>query len=189
VELHHHTLITRSVILSPHPYFEADPPFPEGNKRRHGYSRDHRSDYVQVIIALTVTPKGLPLAHEVPPGNTADNTTLRAFRDRIGRQYGKARRIQLMDRPVPTEAMLAEMLAADPPLQYLVGTPKGRLTQLEKALIASLGCTPGPGCAKPAPANGPKWLWGRLKQLAGMKLNREELLMRLGAARKQARTA
>ena len=42
-------------------YFESDPPFPEGDKRRHGYSRDHRPDCVQVIIALVVTPQGLPL--------------------------------------------------------------------------------------------------------------------------------
>src|SRR5271163_2468935 len=58
-------------------YFEADPPFPEGDKRRFGYSRDHRPDCVQIIIALVVTPEGLPLAYEVLPGNTADNTTLR----------------------------------------------------------------------------------------------------------------
>jgi hypothetical protein len=74
-------------------YFEADPPFPEGDKRRHGYSRDHRPDCVQVVIALVVTPEGLPLAYEVLPGNTADNTTLRDFLARIERQYGKARQI------------------------------------------------------------------------------------------------
>src|SRR3974390_766165 len=78
-------------------YFEADPPFPEGDKRRFGYSRDHRPDCVQIIIALVVTPEGLPLAYEVLPGNTADKTTLRGFLERIERQYGKARRIWLMD--------------------------------------------------------------------------------------------
>src|SRR3954465_4988042 len=107
-------------------YFEADPPFPEGDKRRFGYSRDHRPDCVQIIIALVVTPEGLPLAYEVLPGNTADKTTLRPFLERIERQYGKARRIWLMDRGVPTEEVLAEMRAADPPVYYLVGTPKGR---------------------------------------------------------------
>ena len=60
-------------------YFEADPPFAESDKRRHGYSRDHRPDCVQVVIALVMTPEGLPLAYEVLPGNTADNTTLRDF--------------------------------------------------------------------------------------------------------------
>jgi hypothetical protein len=64
-------------------YFEADPPFPEGNKRRFGYSRDHRPDCVQIVIALVVTPEGLPLAYEVLPGNTADKTTLRGFLERI----------------------------------------------------------------------------------------------------------
>jgi hypothetical protein len=101
---------------------------------------------VQVIIALVVTPEGLPLAYEVLPGNTKDDTTLRGFLDRIERQYGKARRIWLMDRGVPTTAVLPTgqarglkahaMRAADPPVQYLVGTPKGRLTRLEKALVA-----------------------------------------------------
>jgi transposase len=193
-------------------YFEADPPFPEGDKRRHGYSRDHRSECVQVIIALVVTPEGLPLAYEVLPGNTADNTTLKAFLARIEAQYGKARRIWLMDRGVPTEAVLTEMRAAEPPVQYLVGTPKGRLTRLEKALVATPWQDARPGVqVKLLPQDGElyvfaqsadrvakersmrrrqlKWLWGRLKQLANMKLSREELLMRLGAARKQARTA
>ena len=92
-----------------------------------------------------VTPEGLPLAYEVLPGNTADKTTLRGFLDRIERQYGKARRVWLMDRGVPTEEVLPtgqarglkahEMRAADPPVHYLVGTPKGRLTRLEKHLI------------------------------------------------------
>jgi len=186
-------------------YFESDPPFPDGDKRRYGYSRDHRSDCVQVIIALVVTPEGLPLAYEVLPGNTKDNTTLKGFLDLIERQYGKARRIWLMDRGVPTEAVLAEMRAADPPVQYLVGTPKGRLTRLEKALVAKPWQDTRPGVqVKLLPQDAElyvfgqsadrvakerairrrqlKWLWARLKQLAGMKLTREELLMRLGAA-------
>src|SRR6201988_4137437 len=193
-------------------YFEADPPFPEGDKRRHGYSRDHRSDCVQVIIALVVTPEGLPLAYEVLPGNTADNTTLKAFLGALEPQYGKARRSWLMHGGVPTEAVLTEMRAAEPPVQYLVGTPKGRLTRLEKALVATPWQDARPGVqVKLLPQDGElyvfaqsadrvakersmrrrqlKWLWGRLRQLAGMKLTREELLMRLGAARKQARTA
>ena len=97
-------------------YFEADPRFAESDKRRHGYSRDHRPDCVQVVIALVVTPEGLPLAYEVLPGNTADNTTLRDFLARIERQYGKARRIWLMDRGIPTEVVLAEMRGSDPPV-------------------------------------------------------------------------
>lgn len=52
-------------------YFECDPP--EVGKRRFGYSRDKRSDCVQVVIALVVTPDGFPLAYEVMPGNTQGN--------------------------------------------------------------------------------------------------------------------
>jgi hypothetical protein len=117
-------------------YFEANPPFPEDDKRRFGYSRDHRPDCVQVVIALVVTPDGLPLAYEVMAGNTADSTTLRDFLDRIERQYGKARRIWVMDRGIPTEAVLEVMRQADPPVSYVVGTPKGRLTRLEQQLLA-----------------------------------------------------
>ena len=116
-------------------YFESDPPLAEEDKRRHGYSRDHRGDCVQVVIALVVTPEGLPLAYEVLAGNTADCTTLAGFLERIERQYGKARRVWCMDRGVPTEEVLAQMRASDPPVQYLVGTPKGRLTRLEAALL------------------------------------------------------
>src|SRR6266478_5672275 len=193
-------------------YFEADPPFPEGDKRRFGYSRDHRPDCVQIIIALVVTPEGLPLAYEVLPGNTADKTTLRGFLERIERQYGKARRIWLMDRGVPTEEVLAEMRAADPPVHYLVGTPKGRLTRLEKQLIAKPWQEARPGVqVKLLAQQGElyvlaqsrdrvakeramrrrqlKRLWARLKQLSTMQVTREELLMKLGAARDQSRTA
>ena len=116
-------------------YFESDPPADEADKRRHGYSRDHRPDCVQVVIALVVTPEGLPLAYEVLAGNTRDCTTLKDFLARIERQYGKARRVWCMDRGIPTEEVLAQMRAADPPVHYLVGTPKGRLTRLEQALL------------------------------------------------------
>jgi transposase len=116
-------------------YFESDPPDDENDKRRYGYSRDKRSDCVQVVIALIVTPEGFPLAYEVLPGNTADNTTLRGFLQKIENQYGRAQRIWVMDRGIPTDEVLAEMRQSDPPISYLVGTPKGRLTQLEKALL------------------------------------------------------
>jgi transposase len=117
-------------------YFESDPPFPEGDKRRFGYSRDKRPDCVQVVIALIVTPEGYPLACEVLPGNTSDKTTLRAFLKQIEQRYGKAQRVWVMDRGIPTEEALEAMRASDPPIQYLVGTPKGRLSQLEEQLVA-----------------------------------------------------
>ena len=95
-------------------YFECDPP--GAGKRRIGYSRDKRSDCVQVVIALVVTPDGLPLAYEVMAGNTSDKTTLRDFLQRIEAQYGKAGRTWVMDRGIPTEEVLAEMRAAETPI-------------------------------------------------------------------------
>ncbi len=68
-------------------YFEINAAdVPEGDKRRHGYSRDKRGDCPQVVIALVVTPDGLPLACEVLPGNTADCTTPRMFLGKIEQQ-------------------------------------------------------------------------------------------------------
>ena len=116
-------------------YFESDPPFPEGDKRRFGYSRDKRPDCVQVIIALIVTPEGYPLAYEVLPGNTSDKTTLKAFLEKIQKLYGKAQRVWVMDRGIPTESALEAMRTSDPPIHYVVGTPKGRLSQLEEQLV------------------------------------------------------
>ena len=84
-------------------YFESNPPFSENDKRKYGYSRDKRFDCVQVVIALIVTPEGFPLAYEVMAGNTADKTTLSEFLNKIEEQYGKAERIWVMDRGIPTE--------------------------------------------------------------------------------------
>lgn len=193
-------------------YFEAEPSLSEDDKRRFGYSRDKRSDCVQVVIALVVTPQGFPLAYEVLAGNTADNTTLRAFLQKIESQYGKARRIWLMDRGIPTEEVLDGMRASDPPVQYLVGTPKGRLSRLEKQLLERPWHSARPGVqVKLLPQEGElyvlaqsadriakeramrrrqlKWLWARLKQLGAMALTREQLLMKLGAAKQKAPSA
>jgi hypothetical protein len=193
-------------------YFESDPPLDAQDKRRHGYSRDHRPDCVQVVIALVVTPEGLPLAYEVLAGNTADSTTLQDFLARIERQYSKARRVWCMDRGVPTAAVLAQMRASDPPVQYLVGTPKGRLTRLEQALLGKPWHAARPGVkVKLLAEDGElyvfaesrdriakersmrrrqlKWLCARFKKLATMTLTRDALLMKLGSAQSQAPTA
>ena len=98
-------------------------------KAQFGHSRDHRPDCRQVIIALIVTPEGFPLAYEVMPGNTSDKTTLKEFLAKVERPYGKAERIWIMDRGIPTEEVLAEMRAAAPPVHYLVGTPRARVRQ------------------------------------------------------------
>jgi transposase len=116
-------------------YFESSEPVDDKDKRRYGYSRDKRPDCVQVVIALIVTPEGFPLAYEVLAGNTSDRTTLREFLNKIETQYGKAERIWVMDRGIPTEEVLSEMRRSNPPVYYLVGTPKGRLSQLEQKLL------------------------------------------------------
>jgi len=193
-------------------YFESNPPFAEKDKRKFGHSRDKRSDCVQVIVALIVTPEGLPLAYEVLAGNTSDKTTLRDFLRRIETQYGKASRIWVMDRGVPTEAVLKEMRASDPPVQYLVGTPKGRLSKLEEDLTVLPWRQVREGVeVKILPRDGElyvlaqsrdrvnkersmrrrqlKNLWKRLKQLAGMKLKRDALLLKLGAAHQTSPSA
>jgi len=186
-------------------YFESDPPFGEEDKRRHGYSRDKRSDCVQVVIALIVTPEGFPLAYEVLAGNTSDKTTLADFLKKIEEQYGKAERIWVMDRGIPTEKILEQMRAADPPVQYLVGTPRGRLSQYGQKLTQLPWQVAREGVSVKLLTEGSelyvlaeskarvnkeramrrrqlKGLWARLKKLGQMKLKRDALLKKLGAA-------
>ena len=187
-------------------YFESDPVFEETDKRRFGYSRDKRSDCVQVVIGLIITPEGFPLAYEVLPGNTSDKTTLRDFLRKIEEQYGKAERVWLMDRGIPTEEVLAEMRSSDPPISYLVGTPKGRLSKLEDDLLERPWQSVRPGVeVKVLPQENElylfaqsrerlnkeramrrrqlKALWKRLGQLQQMKLNARNLLLKLGEAK------
>jgi len=193
-------------------YFESDPPFPEKDKRKFGYSRDKRFDCVQVVIALIVTPEGFPLAYEVMAGNTLDKTTLRGFLRKIEDQYGKAERIWVMDRGIPTEEVLAEMRHSDPPVYYLVGTPKGRLTHYEQALTDKPWCKVREGVEVKLLPEGDevyvlaqsrdriskeramrrrqlKKLWTRLHQLQVMDLTRDDLLLKLGAAKQQSPSA
>jgi hypothetical protein len=191
-------------------YFESDPPWDPEDKRRFGYSRDKRSDCVQVVLAVVLTPEGYPIGYEVLPGNTADNTTLGDIRKKVEEQYGQVERIWLMDRGIPTEESLAAMRASQPPVRYLVGTPKGRLTKLEKKL-AGLAWTQARDQVqvKLLPEEGEfyvlvqsqaridkeramrqrrlKRLWARLKELQAMKkLSRDELLKKLAVAQSQA---
>src|SRR5277367_5175876 len=70
------------------------------------------------------------LLYEVMDGNTSEQKTLRPFLERIETTYGKARRVWVMDRGIPTEATLAQMRERG--VSYLVGTPKGRIHKHEK---------------------------------------------------------
>jgi transposase len=111
-------------------YFEGA--MEENPKAQYGHSRDKRTDCLQVVIALVITTDGFPLAYEVLDGNTSDRTTLRGFLDKIEKTYGKAKRMWVMDRGIPTEEILQEMRDPAREIFYLVGTPKGKVQQYEK---------------------------------------------------------
>jgi hypothetical protein len=194
-------------------YCESDPPFAEGDKRKFGYSRDKRPDCVQVVIALVVTPEGFPLSYEVMPGNTSDRTTLRRFLQSIEEQYGPARRIWIMDRGIPTKEDLQAMRESQPPIHYLVGTPKGSLRKYEQKLLALPWETVREGVEvkllkedqelyvlaqsqdRRSKERGMrrrqlKWLCRRLTEIQGMKFSKKnDMVMKLGAAKQQAPSA
>jgi len=178
-------------------------------KAKRGYSRDKRPDCLQLVIALVVTTDGLPLAYEVMKGNTSDRTTLPDFLKKVEDTYGQARRVWVMDRGVPTEAILKDM--RDPQRQtfYLVGTPKSRINQHEKKwldlpwqkvrdsvevklyehegelyVLAKSG-----GRQAKENAMRRKRLTRLLRKLRAMRKSlpkRDQLLLRIGAARKEA---
>jgi len=189
-------------------YFECNPPEDSDGLRRFGYSRDKRSDCVQVVIALIVTPEGFPVAYEVMPGNTSDKTTLPDFLHKVETQYGKMNRLWIMDRGIPTEESLEQMRHEG--ASYLVGTPRGRLSKLKKHLVGQPWKTVQDQVEVKLARDGKdlyvltrsggrrdkeqsmrrrklKKLWKRLHQLQGMKrLKRDALLLKLGAAKQQA---
>ena len=190
-------------------YFECDVPTDEADPRRFGHSRDRRGDCVQVVVALVVTPEGLPLAYEMLPGNTADKTTLRAMLATIRRRFGAAERIWIMDRGIPTEEILTELRAADSGVRYLVGTPKARLTRYEAALAERPWRDVRPHLrVKLLPQDGELYVlaesqartgkergmrrrrlkayWQRLGALARQRPPRDALLTKLGAAQEKA---
>ena len=162
-----------------------------------------------MVIALIVTPEGFPLAYEVLPGNTLDKQTLTDVLAKIEGQYGKAERVWVMDRGIPTEATLALMRASNPPVRYLVGTPKGRLTKLEKSFLTKpwaavrkqvtvkllnhdgelyvLARSAGRQDKEQAMRRRRlKRRCKRLQELQRQTLSRDELLLKLGAAKKDA---
>lgn len=111
-------------------YFEGE--MHQNPKAQRGYSRDGRPDCLQVVIALVITSDGFPLAYEVMDGNTSDRTTLRKFLTQVENSYGKAKRVWVMDRGIPTEEILAEMRSPERQTFYLVGTPKSKISQHER---------------------------------------------------------
>jgi transposase len=166
---------------------------------------------VQVVIALIVTPEGLPVAYEVMPGNTSDKTTLPDFLRKIEEQYGKMNRLWIMDRGIPTEEALEQMRAEG--ANYLVGTPRGRLNKLEGQLLGQSWKKVQDQIEVKLARDGEdlyvltrsggrrdkeqsmrrrrlKKLWHRLHRISEMKeLKRDSLLLKLGAARQEAGNA
>lgn len=188
-------------------YFESDVERAPEDLRQYGYSRDKRGDCRQVVIALIVTPEGFPLSYEVLAGNTADSTTLSDFLERIEQRYGRANRIWVMDRGIPTEDSLAKMRTMG--ASYLVGTPKGRLTKLEQAFLGQPWARVREGVqVKRLAAEEDVYVLAqsdaridkergmrrkrlrryldRLQALQGQALTRDQLLMKLGAAKHEA---
>ncbi len=178
-------------------------------KAKYGYSRDQRFDCKQVVIALVITPEGLPLAYEVMDGNTSDRTTLRSFLDKIEASYGRARRVWVMDRGIPTEAVLEEMRTSERAVFYLVGTSRSKIRQYEKKwldlpwqkvrdavevkLFAEAGelyvLAKSEGRRAKERAMRRKKLARLLRKLRAMQRSgprRDQLLLRMGAARKEA---
>jgi transposase len=162
-----------------------------------------------VVIALIVTPAGFPLAYEVMPGNTSDKSTLADFLTAIEQQYGRANRTWVMDRGIPTEETLQAMRDNALPIQYLVGTPKGRLTKLEKEFLARpwhqvrtevrvklleqdqelyvMARSDGRVNKERAMRRRRlKRLWKRLAELQTRNITRDTLLQKIGAAKKEA---
>jgi transposase len=188
-------------------YFETDEDRGADDLRQFGYSRDKRGDCRQVVIALIVTPEGFPLSYEVMSGDTADSTTLSGFLDRIEHRYGRANRIWVMDRGIPTEDSLAKMRSIG--ASYLVGTPKGRLSKLEQSFLVQPWAKVREGVqVKRLATEEDVYVLAqsdaridkergmrrkrlrryveRLKALQGQSLTRDQLLMKLGAAKHDA---
>jgi len=100
---------------------------------RRGYSRDHRPDCEQMVIALIVNSEGFPFSYETFDGNRADVSTMETILRMVERKYGKARRIWVFDRGIVSEENLAAIRKRGG--QYLVGTPRSQMKQFEEDLL------------------------------------------------------
>ena len=142
-------------------------------------------------------------------GNTSDKTTLGDFLQSIEAQYGQAQRTWVMDRGIPTEEILQAMRDSSRPIFYLVGTPKGKLSKLEQAFLDKpwkqvrdevqvrllpqdrelyilARSTRRMHKERAMRQRRLKKLWSRLKELQTQKITRDTLLLKLGAAKKEA---
>src|SRR5436853_924366 len=100
---------------------------------RRGYSRDHRPDCEQMVIALIVNSEGFPFSYETFDGNRTDVSTMDTILRMVERKYGKARRIWVFDRGIVSEENLAAIRKRSG--QYLVGTPRRQMKRFEAELV------------------------------------------------------
>jgi transposase len=100
---------------------------------RRGYSRDHRPDCEQMVIALIVNSEGFPFSYETFNGNRADVSTMETILRMVERKYGQARRIWVFDRGIVSEENLQAIRKRGG--QYLVGTPRSQMKQYEEELM------------------------------------------------------
>ena len=178
-------------------------------KARRGHARNHRPDRVPLVIALVMTPDGFPLAYEVMDDNTTEHRTLVPFLERIEKSYGKAKRVWVMDRGIPSEETLGLLREPERETFYLASTPKGQTGQdeqkwldlpwrqvrdsaegkLHKHEVELYVLARNQGRQDKENATRRKRLVLLLKKLRAMRRSlpaRDQLLLRIGAAQKEA---
>ena len=106
----------------------------ENPMMRRGYSRDHRPDCEQMVIALIVNNEGFPFSYETFEGNRADVSTMETILRMVERKYGKARRVWIFDRGIVSEENLRAIGKRGG--QYLVGTPRSQMKRFEAELLS-----------------------------------------------------
>jgi transposase len=104
----------------------------ENDLARRGYSRDHRGDCQQIVLALIVTRDGFPLAHETLAGNTKDVQTVRRIVTAVEQRFGQSRRVWVMDRGMISEDTLSFL--NEPNRRYLLATRRHELTRFQAEL-------------------------------------------------------
>jgi transposase len=106
----------------------------ENDLAQRGYSRDHRSDCKQIVIALVVTRDGFPLAHQTFAGNTRDLSTVKHIVNTIEARFGKSERVWVMDRGMIDEESLAFL--SEPGRRYLLSTKRHALNAFQSELAS-----------------------------------------------------
>jgi len=106
-------------------YFES---FTEDDLRSFGYSKDHKFNQGQILLALMVTTEGLPVGYEVFPGNMYEGHTLKSAIEKIKNRYKIKRVIIVADSGLLSNENIK--LIENENLEYIIGA---RLKSLSKA--------------------------------------------------------